>query len=126
MFSGESTKSTHPLAIALSGMSGWAAVSSFCAMVVPPHLLDAAQRDCPIAIIAGDHDGDKLVVPVLGQGTQKDRNHVGPSSRLGYRPQTELTSKNMQTTQCRDDEHMIGLDDQPFRNQFSRHRCVLL
>lgn len=36
--SGDRMKSIHPLAIALSGMSGWVAVSSFCAMVVPPPL----------------------------------------------------------------------------------------
>jgi hypothetical protein len=34
--SGERTKSIHPLAIALSGMSGCPAVSSFCAIVTPP------------------------------------------------------------------------------------------
>jgi hypothetical protein len=33
--SGERTKSMHPVAIALSGISGCAAVSSFCAMVMP-------------------------------------------------------------------------------------------
>jgi hypothetical protein len=31
----------------------------------------------------------------------------------------------MQIMLCRDDEHMIGLDDQSFRDQFNRHRCVL-
>jgi hypothetical protein len=31
----------------------------------------------------------------------------------------------MQIMLCRDDEHMIGLDDQPVRDQFNRHRCVL-
>jgi len=34
--SGERTKSMHPVAIALSGISGCLAVSSFCAMVTPP------------------------------------------------------------------------------------------
>ena len=37
--SGESTKSIQPLAMALSGISGWLAVFSFCAMVMPPLLL---------------------------------------------------------------------------------------
>jgi hypothetical protein len=31
----------------------------------------------------------------------------------------------MQVMLCRDDEHMIGLDDQSFRDQFNRHRSVL-
>ena len=34
--SGDKTKSMHPLAIALSGMSGWLDVLNFCAMVMPP------------------------------------------------------------------------------------------
>ena len=37
---------------------------------------------CSITIIARDNDSDKLAAPVLRQGTQKNRNHVGPSSRL--------------------------------------------
>ncbi len=36
MSSGDRTKSMQPLAIALCGMSGWVAVLSFCAMVMPP------------------------------------------------------------------------------------------
>lgn len=34
--SGERTKSIHPLAMALSGISGCLAVSGFCANVIPP------------------------------------------------------------------------------------------
>jgi hypothetical protein len=36
MPSGDRTKSMHPLAMALAGISGCPAVSGFCAMVVPP------------------------------------------------------------------------------------------
>ena len=43
------------------------------------HFFYAAQRRCPIAIIARDNDSDKFSAPVLGEGTQKDGNDVGPS-----------------------------------------------
>jgi hypothetical protein len=36
----------------------------------------------------------------------------------------ELSVKHMQITLCRDNEHMIGLEDQSFRDQIDRHRCV--
>ena len=51
--SGERTKSMHPLAIALSGMSGCPAVSSFCAMAMPPTSLIPR------------NDGDEFAAPVL-------------------------------------------------------------
>ena len=44
-----------------------------------PHFFYAAQRCRPITIIARDNDSDKFAVPVLRKGTQKNRNHVGPS-----------------------------------------------
>jgi hypothetical protein len=47
MSSGERMKSMHPLAIALSGMSGCAAVSSFCAMVIPPTSLMPQRAAAP-------------------------------------------------------------------------------
>jgi hypothetical protein len=39
MFSGGSTRSTIPVAIALRGMPSKAAVSGFCAMTMPPSAL---------------------------------------------------------------------------------------
>ena len=80
--SGERTKSIYPLAIALPGMSGLPAVSSLCAMVMPPTSFNVVQCGCPISIIAGDNHGDKPAVPVPRQGAQKNRDNVGPSSRL--------------------------------------------
>ena len=47
MSSGERTKSIHPLAIALAGMSGWLAVSGFCAMVMPPTSLMPHKASAP-------------------------------------------------------------------------------
>ncbi len=46
------------------------------------YVFDATQRRCAIAIITRDYHGDELAVPVLGEGTQEDRNHVRPASRL--------------------------------------------
>ena len=45
----------------------------------------AAERRGPVPVIAGNDDGDQLAAPVLRQGTQKNRNHIGPSPRLRYR-----------------------------------------
>jgi len=45
----------------------------------PAHFSYATQCRCPIAIIARDNDSDQFAVPVAGEGTQKNRNHVGPS-----------------------------------------------
>ena len=50
-----------------------------------PYFLYGAQRRCSISIIARDNHSDKLAGPVLRQGTQKNRNHVGPSPGLRYR-----------------------------------------
>src|SRR5450759_2202096 len=61
---------------------------------------------------------------MLCQGTHKYRDHIRPSPGLGYRFETELSIKNMQITLFRDDEHMVGLDVQSFRDQFYRHRRV--
>jgi len=30
----------------------------------------------------------------------------------------------VQITLLRDDEHTVGLDEQPFRDEFNRHQCV--
>ena len=65
--SGDSTKSMHPLAIALSGISGWIAVLSFCAMVNAAYLFNTAQRRGSVAVIAGDNHSNQLAVPVTGQ-----------------------------------------------------------
>jgi hypothetical protein len=40
-----------------------------------PHVFYEAQRCRPIAVIAGDNDGDEFAVPMLCQGSQEDRNH---------------------------------------------------
>jgi hypothetical protein len=45
--SGERMKSTHPLAIALAGMSGCPAVSSLCAIVTPPTSLISQSASAP-------------------------------------------------------------------------------
>jgi len=72
----------HPVDIALSGISGCAAVSSFCAMVMPPALFMPHSAAAPVAVIAGDNDSDEFAVPVLGNGAQKNGDDVRPSPWL--------------------------------------------
>src|ERR1700677_1437005 len=48
----------------------------------PANFFYAAQCRCPVAIITRDNDSDQFTVPVLREGTQKNRDHVGPSPRL--------------------------------------------
>ena len=47
ILSGERTRSMHPVAIALAGISGTPAVSSLCAIVVPPTSLIAHNAAAP-------------------------------------------------------------------------------
>ena len=77
-----------------------------------------------VAIITRDDDGDQLAVPMLSQGTQKDRDDVRPSPRFGYRLKTELAIENVQITLRGDDEHPIGLDVQAFGDEFDGHLRV--
>jgi len=74
-----------------------------------------------IAIIAGDDDGYELPAPMVAQGSKKNGYHVRPSPRLRERLQAESPVKNMQIALRRDDEHVIGAEDQSFRDQFNRH-----
>jgi hypothetical protein len=53
--SGERIKSIHPLAIALSGISGCAAVSGFCAMVIPPTSLMPHKASAPYVSLIWSH-----------------------------------------------------------------------
>jgi hypothetical protein len=41
--------------------------------------LDAAKRRRAVAIITGDNDRDNLAGPILGEGTQENRDDVWPS-----------------------------------------------
>ena len=59
-----------------------------------------------------------------GQGAEKHRDNVWPSSGLGDRLQTEFTIQHVQITLRRDDEHMIRTEDQSFGDEFHRHICV--
>jgi hypothetical protein len=59
---------------------------------------------------------------VLGEGAQKNRDHVGPALRLGDRLQTEFAIEHMQIVLWRNDEHAIRPDIQFFGDQFHRHR----
>jgi hypothetical protein len=58
-------KSMHPLAIALSGMSGCSAVASFWAIANAANFFYAAERRGPVAVIAGNDNRDQLAGPVL-------------------------------------------------------------
>jgi hypothetical protein len=106
--------------MALAGMSGCPAVSSFCAIVTPPTSL-IIQSASTVPIVSGDNHGDDFAVPVSRQGMEKDRDDVGPSPRLGYRLQTELAAKNVQIALCRDDENVVGPDIQAFGDEFDWH-----
>ena len=44
-----------------------------------PNFPYAAQRRCPVAIVAGDDDGDKFAVPMLRQRAKKDCDYVRPA-----------------------------------------------
>lgn len=67
----------HPVSMALLGMSGWLAVLSFCAMVMPTYFLDAAQCcgsvavAVAVAVKARDYHGNQLAVPAISQRSQK-------------------------------------------------------
>ena len=46
-----------------------------------PLLAYATVADC-LTLISRDNDSDKFTVPVLCQGSQENRNYVGPSTGL--------------------------------------------
>jgi len=77
--------------------------------------------DRPITIVAGDDHSDELAAPVVRQGTQEDRDHVGPSPGLRYGLQAKFSIENVQVTLLRNDEHTVGPDEQSFRDQFNLH-----
>ena len=85
-------------------------------------LFDAAQRGSPIPIIARDNDRNQFAVPVVGEGSQKNRDDIGPPTRLGDRLQSEFAVEYVQISLRWDNENMVGLDDQFFRDQLDRHR----
>ena len=122
--SGDSTKSMNPLAIALPGMSGCFGGLELLGDGDAARLFDAAQRRRPIAVIARDDDGDQLAVPMLGQRAQEHRDHVGPAPRLRDRLEAERAVEHMQIALRRNDEHVIGLDEQPVGDQLDRHLGV--
>ena len=67
-----------------------------------------------------------LAAPAIssGEGSQEDRDHVGPTPRFRYRLQTELSAKDVQVPFFRDDEDVVGSNDQTIRDQLNRHRRV--
>ena len=81
-----------------------------------------AKSSRAVAIITRDDDGDQLAVPMLRQGTQKDRDDVRPPPRFGYWFKTKLVVENVQITLRWDDENPIGFDVQAFGDEFDRHR----
>jgi hypothetical protein len=84
-----------------------------------------AKSGRPVAIITRDDDSDQLALPVLRQGSQKNRDDVRPSPRFGYSMKAKLAIENVQITLRRDDEHPIGLDAQAFSDEFDGHLCVM-
>ena len=72
--------------------------------------------------IARDNDRDQFAVPVVSEGFQKNRDDIGPPTRLGDRLQSEFAVEHVQIPLRWDNEHMVGLDDQFFRDQLDGHR----
>ena len=88
------------------------------------NILDAAKGCGSISIVARNDDRNELTRPVLGQGTQKDGDNIGPPVRLRNRLQAKLAIEDVEVPACRNDEHVIWTNVQPICDQTNGHARV--
>ena len=112
--------------MALRGMPSYSVDSGFCAITMPPSPLTARTPQRAVAAGAREHDADRPLVLVLGQGAEEEVNRQAQAARRGRFQQLQRAVQKGHVPVGRNDVGAVGLDRHPVLDLEDLHAGVAL